>query len=62
LYSARRPLPADLADGFFILFSFAPARAPGADDADIITPFCMHHNQQFVQMRPSQNDETIFGL
>jgi hypothetical protein len=43
-------LPADLTDAFFIKFSVAPARVPRADDTNIVAPFCMHHNQQFVQM------------
>jgi hypothetical protein len=43
-------LSADLANAFFILFSLAPACAPRADDADIVATFCMHHNEQLVQM------------
>ena len=34
---------------FFINFSFSFAGAPGADHADIITPFGVDGNQQFAQ-------------
>ena len=36
---------ADLADGLLILFSFAAARGPRADDADIIAAFGVDDNQ-----------------
>jgi hypothetical protein len=35
-YSGCISLSADLADGFFMVFSFAAARGPRANDADII--------------------------
>jgi len=37
-------LSAVLADGCFILFSFAAARWPRTDDADIIAPFGVNDN------------------
>jgi hypothetical protein len=54
--------PADLADGFFITFSFTPARVPRADDADIIAAFGVGDNQQLSLMRTSQDDEARFRL
>src|SRR2546425_897503 len=38
-YSACISGAAALSVAFFIALPFTPARAPGADDADIITPF-----------------------
>jgi hypothetical protein len=51
-----------LSDAFFIALSFSSAGAPGADDADIITPFRMHDNQQFPLMRMAKHNQAVFRL
>ena len=45
-----------------MLFSFAAARGPRADDADIIAAFGVDDNQYSALMRPPQNDEPALGL
>lgn len=45
-----------------MLFSFAAARGPRADDADIIAAFGVDDNQYSARMRPAQNDEPALGL
>ena len=47
---------------FFISFSFSFAGAPGADHADIITPFGMDDNQQFAPVGLADDDEPVLGL
>jgi hypothetical protein len=61
-YSGGNSLSADLADGFFIVFSFTAAWEPRTDDADIIAAFGVDDNQYSALMRPPQNDEPMLGL
>src|SRR6266404_1767762 len=61
-YSGRISASADLVDVLFIIFPFAPAGAPGADDANSIASFGVNDNQQFLFVGMPQNDGTGFRL
>ena len=61
-YSGRMAGPPVLLVACFINFSFSFAGAPGADHADIITPFGVDDNQQSASVRLADDNEPVLGL